>query len=101
MTLHQLFFGGHRMITIKLRCSHCQSENVVRNGKTAKGKQKYLCRNCGRQSRDNPKSSAYSEVRREEILRAYREKSSIRGVSRIFGVSRNTISSWLKRERPD
>jgi transposase-like protein len=88
------------MITIKLQCPRCQSEDLVRNGRTAKGKQKYLCRSCGRQSRDNPQSNAYSEARKEEILRAYREKSSLRGISRIFGVSRNTVSSWVKKNQP-
>ncbi|MGI8639392.1 MAG: IS1/IS1595 family N-terminal zinc-binding domain-containing protein, partial [Pyrinomonadaceae bacterium] len=27
---------------IKLKCYHCQSENLVRNGKTNNGKQRYL-----------------------------------------------------------
>ncbi|HMG35757.1 MAG TPA: helix-turn-helix domain-containing protein [Blastocatellia bacterium] len=55
-----------------------------------------MCRDCGRQSRDKPQTSGYSRERREEILRAYQESGSIRGLARIFGVSRNTVSSWLK-----
>jgi transposase-like protein len=31
------------------------------------------------------------------ILRAYEERSSLRGLSRTFGVSRNTVTSWLKK----
>ena len=34
---------------------------------------------------------------RELILRAYQERSSLRGLSRTFGVSRNTVTSWLKK----
>jgi transposase-like protein len=51
------------------------------------------------QSRENPTSSAYSEERREEILRAYEERSSLRGINRTFGVARNTVSEWIKKSR--
>jgi transposase-like protein len=85
------------MITVNLRCRHCQSEQIVRNGHTIKGKQKFLCRSCGRQSREGPEANAYQTERRQEILATYREGSSLRGVSRIFGVSRNTVSLWLKQ----
>jgi transposase-like protein len=88
------------MITISLTCYHCGSENLVRNGRTRNGKQRYLCHDCGRTSRDNPSSPAYPAERREEILRAYQERSSLRGLSRTFGVSRNTVSSWLKKGQP-
>ena len=44
--------------------------------------------------------SDYSEERREEILRAYEERSSLRGLSRTFGVSRNTVTSWIKKSSP-
>jgi|SRR5215471_15953077 len=85
------------MITVNLRCRHCQSEQIVRNGRSSKGKQKYICKACGRQSREGPEDNAYTAKRRQEILAAYREGSSLRGVSRIFGVSRNTVSFWLKQ----
>lgn len=73
----------------------------MRNGRTAKGKQKYLCRDCGRQSRDDPRSNAYTDKRRQEILSTYQEGSSLRAVSRIFGVSRNTISFWIKQSEAE
>jgi transposase-like protein len=85
------------MITMTLKCYHCGSENLVRNGRTRNGKQRYLCHACGRTSREQPSSNGYPPERREEILRAYQERSSLRGLSRTFGVSRNTVSSWLKK----
>ncbi len=88
------------MITITLRCPHCQSGNIVRNGLAPNGEQRYLCRDRRRQSRDCPASNAYSEERREEILRAYEERSSLRGLSRTSGVSRNTVTSWIKKSSP-
>ena len=71
----------------------------MQNGRAPNGKQKYLCRACKRQSRENPTPHAYSEERREEILRAYEERSSLRGLERTFGVSRNTVIAWIKKSR--
>ncbi len=84
---------------VKLKCRHCHSENIVRNGKTANDKQRYLCNDCGRMSRDNPQHNGYAPEEREQILRAYQERSSLRGLTRTFGVSRNTVSSWLKEKK--
>jgi transposase-like protein len=85
------------MVTVTLRCQHCESRNIVRNGLAADGRQRYLCRDCSKRSREDPRSNAYSEGEREQILRAYDERSSLRGLSRTFGVSRNTVTSWLKK----
>jgi transposase-like protein len=81
-------------------CRHCGSDHLVRYGIAPNGKQKYRCRTCGKQSRANPGSNAYPDARKDEILRAYEERSSLRGLERTFGVSRNTISAWLKKKHP-
>ncbi len=85
------------MVTITLHCLHCQSDALVRNGHAPNGKQLYRCRACGRQSRENPTPSAYPEARREEILHAYQERSSLRGLTRTCGVSRTTVSKWINK----
>jgi transposase-like protein len=86
------------MVTITLHCPHCQSKTLVRNGHAPNGKQLYRCRSCGRQSRENPTPHAYPEARREEILSAYQERNSLRGLTRTFGVSRTTVSLWIKKK---
>ena len=85
------------MVSKPVTCQHCTSENVVRNGRSAQGKQRYVCRACGRRSSDDPRPHEYSPERREEILRAYDERSSLRGLERTFGVARQTVSIWLKK----
>ena len=32
------------------------------------------------------------------MLHAYQERSSLRGLTRTFGVSRTTVSSWIKKK---
>jgi transposase-like protein len=82
---------------VKLKCYHCGSDRLVRNGLTQNGKQRYLCSDCGRTSRENPQPNGYTEAEREQILRAYHERSSLPGLSRTFGLSRNTVTSRLKK----
>jgi len=88
---------GKGMVTKVIYCRHCGSEDVVKNGLSPNGKQKYLCHECGRQSREDPSPNGYSEECKEEILRAYQERSSLRGLKRTFGVSPTTVIGWLKK----
>jgi transposase-like protein len=86
------------MITITKTCVHCGSDQLVRNGLASNGKQRYACKSCGRRSRENPAPNGYPDERRSEILKALHERSSIRGIARTFGVSRNTVTSWMKKK---
>jgi len=87
------------MIRKEVKCYHCESLSIVKNGKSVGGKQRYLCRDCGQSSTENP-NYGYGEERKEEILRAYQERPSMRGISRTFGISRQTLTKWLKKS-PD
>lgn len=80
-----------------MECVQCGSALVIKRGKTRNGKQRFGCKTCGVTFRENPQSNAYDEARKEEILRAYHERSSLRGLTRTFGVSRQTVTSWLKK----
>ena len=89
------------MIRTKIthRCSHCQSQNIVKNGHDPKGKQQYRCKNCGRGGVLNP-AVPYTEAEKERIINAYYERPSMRGIERVFGVARQTLAAWLKKSRP-
>ena len=80
-------------------CSHCKSEHIVKNGHNPKGKQQYRCKHCGRGGVLNPQVP-YTETEKERIINAYYERPSMRGVERVFGVARQTLSVWLKKSRP-
>jgi len=89
---------SYTFFMVKLKCYHCQSENLVRNGKTNNGKQRYLCNDCGKMSRDNSPSNGYPAEKREMILRAYQERSGLRGLTRTFGDARNTVSGCSEKK---
>ena len=87
------------LLTVKTAtCPHCDSERLVKDGTTSSGSQRYLCKDCGKSRVLNPKRTNYSEEEKERILAAYREGTSLRGLERIFGVARQTVSAWLKKK---
>lgn len=61
------------------------------------GKQKYHCKACGAYGTLAP-TVRYTPERKAEILRAYHERSSLRGLERTFGVARQTVAKWLKEK---
>jgi len=78
-------------------CRGCDSSNIIKNGKNRYGNQQYLCKDCKKSGVLKPKNS-YTEAQKEHILAAYRERPSMRGISRLYGISRNTLSSWLQKK---
>lgn len=86
------------MVTQTVSCYHCGSTDIIRFG-FQNGRQRYKCRTCGKTSRANKGSNAYSEERKSEILAAYHERGSLRAMTRIFGVSASTVLLWLKKSR--
>jgi IS1 family transposase/transposase-like protein len=79
------------------RCTKCKSVELIKNGRTKEGKQKYRCKGCGGYGTVNP-GVKYTAERKAEILRSYHERASLRGVARIFGVARQTVSKWMREE---
>ena len=86
------------MVTQTVLCYHCGSIDLIRFG-TQNGRQRYKCKGCGKTSCENKGSNAYPEERKAEILAAYHERGSMRAMTRIFGVNRNTVLAWLKKSR--
>ncbi len=79
-------------------CRHCGSQNLTKNGLCKKTqKQKFHCKDCDKYGTLDLQEDI-TPNRREEILDAYFERPSMRGIARIFHISRNTLSAWLKEE---
>jgi len=81
------------------RCRNCDSQNIVKNGHNASGIRQYACKDCGKKRGVLEPKRGYSKAQKEQILSAYHERSSMRGVQRTFGVSCPTLAAWLKKRR--
>lgn len=83
-------------ITITYRCPHCASSNLEKNGTDYKGAQKYHCLACNAYGTLGEDMRAYPQHFKDLVLRAYRERASMRGIERIFGICRQTLARWLQ-----
>ncbi len=84
------------MIALVKTCPNCGSKELVSNGRQVKnGRQKYHCKSCGKYGTLDA-APRYSEQRKAEILKAYFERPSMRGIARTFSLARQTLAGWLK-----
>src|SRR5438128_10750212 len=89
------------MTFIAVRCPHCQSEQIVKRGKTRRGTQRYLCQNtaCTRGSflLDYRNRGCLPEVKRT-IIDMSLNASGIRDTARVLRISTDTVLSELKKK---
>lgn len=90
------------MVLIPICCPHCDSDDVVKCGKTAAGKQRYLCQDAACSHRtfllDYSYRACLPEVKKEIIDMAI-NGSGVRDTGRVLGISRNTVVSTLRKRK--
>src|SRR5499425_3774121 len=89
------------MTFIAVRCPHCQSDQIVKRGKTARGTQRYLCQNtlC-------PKGSFLLDYRnrgclpdvKQMIIDMSLNASGVRDTARSLHICPNTVLRELKKK---
>jgi transposase-like protein len=78
-----------------MKCPECQSTYVNKNGHK-KGKQNYICVDCGRQFIDcYQPHKGYSEEVKRECLTMYVNGLGFRAIERIKGVHHTSIINWV------
>ena len=81
--------------TVTHTCSRCGSSNIVRNGHNKCGSPQYYCKDCAACRVLKPKQK-HPPRTHVQVLKAYRERMSLRGVERVFEVCRQTVMTWLQ-----
>ena len=89
------------MITQILHCPNCQGTDIIRNGKTRQGKQRFLCREKPCDGRtfilDYSYAGQSKEVKKKIIDMAV-NGSGVRDTARILKISTNTVLKELKKK---
>ena len=80
--------------TIVHVCPRCGSEKLRKNGHAENGSQRAKCKECARTFVLEPKGPRHSKKFKESVVAAYQERTSIRGITRTFGVFYKTIIKW-------
>ena len=78
-----------------MNCPHCQKENIVKNGSSMHGRQRFLCRECHRTfgEKDGRRVCADTQA---QARRLYLEGVGFRGIERLLGVSHVSVMNWVK-----
>ena len=81
--------------TIVHVCARCGSERIRKNGHACNGAQRAKCLDCERTFILQPRGARYAEPFKAQVLAAYQDRMSIRGIQRTFGVCYKTVMRWL------
>jgi transposase-like protein len=91
------------MTFIAVRCPHCQRDQIVKRGKTARGTQRYLCQNtlCAKGSvlLDYCNCGCLPEVK-HMIIDMSLNASGVRDTARSLHICPNTVLRALKKKAP-
>jgi AcrR family transcriptional regulator len=89
--------GDHllQVSTKLMTCPDCQSDRVAKNGRQ-QGKQRYICRGCGRQFLDRYAQRGYPLEIRHKCLDLHAQGIGFREIERQTGVDCNTVINWVK-----
>lgn len=80
-----------------MKCAHCGSDQLVMNGKSLHGNQRWLCRECGRSCGETDRRRV-PEEKRKAALQHYLEGIGQRATERLVGVSHNSVMNWVLKE---
>jgi AcrR family transcriptional regulator len=75
-------------------CVNCSSDRVAKNGHRH-GKQRYICRACGKQFAAEYSQRGYPPETKQHCLTLHQQGISFREIERQTGVSHNTVINWV------
>jgi insertion element IS1 protein InsB len=89
------------MVLIPVRCPQCQSDQVIKGGKTEAGKQRYKCLNVNCLRYSFQLELAYKGLSPEvkaQIIDMALNGSGIRDTARVLKISTTTVINELKND---
>jgi len=81
-----------------LTCPACESAKTVKNGHIHNGKQRFKCKDCGRQFVEHPTKKVISQETRNWIDRLLLERISLAGVARAAQVSEQWLQTYVNEK---
>jgi insertion element IS1 protein InsB len=78
-------------------CPHCQSNDLVKNGKSENGTQKWRSSQCRKHFRREYRYNACKAGTKEKIIEMTLNSSGVRDTGRVLKISKDTVCSVLKK----
>jgi transposase-like protein len=80
-----------------LHCPHCDSVDLVKNGHSENGTQRWRCSHCRKSFLLDYRYNARKPGVKAQIVALTLSSSGVRDVSRVLGINRNTVMAELKK----
>ena len=85
------------MVKQAIKCMHCSSEKVIKNGKRPNGIQCLKCCDCGKFFQAEYTSNGAKLEVKKLIIKMSLNGSGMRDIARVLDISRNTVKIVLKK----
>jgi len=85
---------------IKILCRYCGKDDLVKNGHSENGTQRYRCNHCKKTFQTEYSYNAWQPGVKEQIETQTLNSSGVRDIGRNLGISKNTVISELKKKTP-
>lgn len=95
-----IFSRNEEMAVVEVLCTYCNGRNVVKNGKSTVGEQRYKCRteHCGKTFQLSHRYNACEQGIKERIVDMAMNGSGVRDTARVLSVGVSTVISTLKKK---
>ncbi|GAX39370.1 hypothetical protein NIES4075_03230 [Tolypothrix sp. NIES-4075] len=81
-----------------MHCPKCNSNNIVKNGRTHYGTQRFKCQKCGRQFVESPTRQPINHSKRELIDKLLLERLSLAAIACVVGVSLRWLQYYVNQK---
>lgn len=81
-----------------MNCPECNSTQIVKNGRTHYGKQRFRCQECGRQFVEHPTRQPIEEETRALIDKLLLERLALAAIARVTGVSERWLQMYVNQK---
>ena len=79
-------------------CPNCSSSGTIKNGRIHNGKQRFVCRECGRQFVEQRQKKVIECATRELIDRLLLERISLAGIARAVQVPQQWLQTYVNQK---
>ena len=88
------------MAILEVKCPKFEKLNVIKQGKNKNDKQRYYCKDCKLSFLLEYKYNACKPETESIIIKMTANASGIRDISRVLGISTDTVIKVLKKQNP-
>ena len=85
---------------IEIKCRHCGAEDLVKNGPSENGTQRYRCNKYRKSFQHDYTYNAWKPGVKEQIEMQTLNSGGVRDISRTLDISKNTVISELRKKIP-